>query len=219
MGVIWRLNQDIGCGMSSVVRLRLRLWEFLGRRRSHRLLGGLTFSGLLVMALFVVSLLSFISLEHAGKPRLAPCNSNMGYHHCLRTPIGQLVGFSLAGAEDTNIEFSSACTFHRPLAFVASIASRSWKVECRGMREEAKLSDQVDTKAAPLPSSREGCREHGLLQSPPAFGQSINLGNKGWVHDFSVGMYLCDRQPNLNPERQKPRGAWGGGGNQSGSFR
>jgi hypothetical protein len=160
MGVIWRLNQDIGCGMSSVVRLRLRLWEFLGRRRSHRLLGGLTFSGLLVMALFVVSLLSFISLEHAGKPRLAPCNSNMGYHHCLRTRIGQLVGFSLAGAEDTNIEFSSAGTFHRPLACVASIASRSWKVECRGLREEAKLSDLVDTKAAPLPSTR-GCQNSG----------------------------------------------------------
>lgn len=154
MGVIWRLNQDIGGGMSSVVRLRLRLWKFLGRRRSHRLLGGLTFSGLLVMALFVVSLLSLISLEHAGKPRLAPCNSNMGYHHCLRTRIGQLVGFSLAGAEDTNIEFSSAGTFHRPLACVASIASRSWKVECRGLREEAKLSDLVDAKAAPSPSTR-----------------------------------------------------------------
>jgi hypothetical protein len=169
MGVTWRLNQDIGCGMSSVVRLRLRLQKFLGRRRSHRLLGRLTFSGLLVMALFVVSLLSFISLEHAGKPRLAPCNSNKGYHHCLRTPIGQLAGFSLAGAEDTNIEFSSACTFHKPLACVASIASRSWKVECRESHEEAKLSDLVRTKAAPLPSS-----------SPPAFGESMDLGNQGW---------------------------------------
>ena len=66
MGVIWRLNQDIGRGIPSVVKLRLRFWGLLGRRRSRRLLGGLSFSGLLVMALFVVSLLGFISLEHAA---------------------------------------------------------------------------------------------------------------------------------------------------------
>ena len=78
MGIIWRLNQDIGRGIPSVVKLRLRFWGFFGRRRSRRLLGGLSFFGLLVMALFIVSLLSFISPEYAAKPCLAPCNSNMG---------------------------------------------------------------------------------------------------------------------------------------------
>ena len=44
------------------------------------------------------------------------------------------------GAEDTDIEFSSAYTFYRPLACVASIASRSWKVEGWGLYVEGKLS-------------------------------------------------------------------------------
>lgn len=139
--------------MSSVVRLRLRLSELIGWCRSHRLLGGLTFSGLLVMALFIVSLFSFVSIEHARESICAPCNSNMDYHHCLRAPIHQLVGFLLCGNKDTNIEFSSACTCHKPLACVASIASRSWKVECRYLPGEAKLSDLVvDTIVAPSPS-------------------------------------------------------------------
>ena len=67
------------------------------------------------MAFFVMSLLKFVSSEYDTRVCLAPCNSNMGYHHCLPIPDSQLIDFSLAALRTLTSNFLQLTHLTGPL--------------------------------------------------------------------------------------------------------